>query len=226
MGAPSPLAHTARMKKKVFILEDKEADRAQILAELAAFPELDPAEPYSDPAEFTAAILKAGPDLAIVDLLLEKKHAGLGCIASIRAANPSIHIIANTCLSDARTLLFAHHFGANDCAVKGSAEDTLSYSVSRFLKCEEHLNPILARAVEREYRARLRSGEVFAQLTEIEVNILHEVANGKKAKEIAAQFNIHTTKVENCIKKIRRLLGDGWMTAWAMPAVSKSTHTP
>jgi DNA-binding NarL/FixJ family response regulator len=122
---------------------------------------------------------------------------GIDAMAQMKKDNPDIKVVFLTMHQEPAYARRALEAGAAGFVVKHSAPEELVMAIQAALKGQTFITPALASEVLRQARHEPREGDNRRQLlTPRQREILQLVAQGKSAKEIAAELAISARTVE------------------------------
>lgn len=214
MSAQSPI--------RTFLLDRHDIVRLGVRSVLTAAQGIEVAGEATTAAEGTEAILRAAPDVALIDAKLGDE-SGIEVCIRVREADPSIKTFILTNQDDDATLASAILAGASAFMAKEISGQTLVAAVRRVASNENVIDPARAmRALERK-RAQVNDAVLLATLTEQERRILPLLGEGLTNKEIGAQLFLAEKTVRNHVTRILAKLGVRGRTQAALMA-SRNTE--
>jgi DNA-binding NarL/FixJ family response regulator len=135
--------------------------------------------------------------VAILELDLGDLVDGYSLAHSLRKIDPNVGIIFLTTSQDSR---FMNAPGSNK--PKGSR-----YLVKREIENLPQLISVIAQTIHRPFYENVNLENVFAELTNLQVEIWKEVARGDSSSKIATHHSISEKAVEGTLARIYLILG-------------------
>ncbi|MCZ4060503.1 response regulator [Pantoea sp. LMR881] len=185
----------------VMIVDDHPLMRRGIRQLLALEPRLQVVAEANNGTEALAEARRLTPDVILLDLNM-KGMSGLDTLKALRREGISSRILVLT-VSDARADIYAMvDAGADGYLLKDSEPELLLNHILHLAGGER----VFSEAVENTLATRQYSADPFRQLTEREMDVLHEVARGLSNKEIATLLHISEETVKVHIRNLLRKL--------------------
>ena len=149
-----------------------------------------------DGRALVATAKKLQPDVVVADISMPHLN-GIDAMALMKKDNPGIKVVFLTMHQEPAYARRALEAGAAGFVVKHSAPEELVMAIQAALKGHTFITPSLASEVLRQSRHEPREDKNGGQLlTPRQREILHLLAQGKSAKEIAATLAISARTVE------------------------------
>jgi DNA-binding NarL/FixJ family response regulator len=148
-----------------------------------------------DGRALVASAKKLQPDIVVADISMPQLN-GIDAMAQMKKDNPDIKVVFLTMHQEPAYARRALEAGAAGFVVKHSAPEELVMAIQAALKGQTFITPALASEVLRQARHEPREGDDRQLLTPRQREILQLVAQGKSAKEIAAELAISARTVE------------------------------
>ncbi len=149
-----------------------------------------------DGRALVASAKKLQPDIVVADISMPQLN-GIDAMAQMKKDNPDIKVVFLTMHQEPAYARRALEAGAAGFVVKHSAPEELVMAIQAALKGQTFITPALASEVLRQARHEPREADNGRQLlTPRQREILQLVAQGKSAKEIAAELAISARTVE------------------------------
>ncbi len=160
----------------------------------------------SDGREVLEQVAEHHPQVVVLDINMPKL-GGLETLERLRSGHPDVKVILLSVHGDSPFVRSAVSLGADGYVLKnGRASEVLS-AVRAVVKGGSYFSPAVAREIVEQVRAPKRASEPFSLLSSREREVLHLIADGLSAKEIAAQLEISTKTVEAHRTSLMRKLG-------------------
>lgn len=185
----------------VMIVDDHPLMRRGIRQLLELDPTFDVVAEASSGSEAIALASRAQPDLILLDLNM-KGLSGLDTLKALRNEGVDARIIILT-VSDSRSDVYALvDAGADGYLLKDSEPEIL---LSQIHQAASGKN-VFSDTISEYLSSRTELTDPFADLTERELDVLHEVARGLSNKQIASQLHISEETVKVHIRNLLRKL--------------------
>jgi len=196
-------------KIKVLIVDDHPVFRHGLREIVVADPRFEVVAECSDGETALATILKAKPQIAILDISLPQRN-GIIVARALRAIKPRVACLMLTMHAEETTFNAAMDAGAQGYLLKEDAMDLVLLGLKTVAAGGVYLSPsISAWFVRRQRRASALKEEKtgLSALTTTERHVLLLVAENKTNKEIAAELFISHRTVETHRAHICQKLG-------------------
>jgi DNA-binding NarL/FixJ family response regulator len=142
------------------------------------------------------------PNVVLMDLLMPRM-AGVEATAAIRAAHPSVRVVALTSYADVQRVHAALDAGASGYVLKDADSDEIAAAIRAAARDEIHLVGSVARLVARSMATRHPADE----LTDREREVLRLVAEGRSNQEIANVLHISERTARTHVSHVIMKLG-------------------
>lgn len=161
------------------------------------------------------------PDVLLTDINMPRMN-GIELTQRVRQIAPSVAICILTIYHDDANVFQAIKAGATGYVLKDSPIEETVAAIRVLAAGGSHLHPGIAARVLQEFNRisarRAVDADLFAELTEREIEVLKEVATGKRNREIAETLFISEKTVKNHISNILAKLNANDRTEAAMLA--------
>jgi len=152
------------------------------------------------------------PDVAVMDIEIESRLAGLYAMREIIKLRPNTKVIIYTVQDSDYYISNAFLFGACDYLIKDVSELDLSDTIMRAAQNRSMIHPEAAEYLRKEYIQLKNAQEnlsytiqVIMKLTSSEMDILHLLQSGMKYNEIAevrfTEMTTLKTHISNLLRK-------------------------
>ena len=161
------------------------------------------------------------PDVILMDLMMPKL-GGIDTIAAIRAAYPSVRVVALTSYSDVLRVHAALEAGASGYVLKDADPDEVATAIRAAVRGEVHLDAAVGRALA----ASMSIHYPVRELSSREREVLVLVAQGKSNQEIAHVLVISERTARTHVSHVLGKLGLESRVQAALWAIRNGLVTP
>jgi DNA-binding NarL/FixJ family response regulator len=183
---------------RVLCVDDHPIVREGLTSIVALQPDMEIVGAAESGAEAVRLFRECSPDVVLVDLRL-RDTTGFDLIREILAISPSARTIVLTSFEGDVDIERALAAGAKGYVVKGMVREELLAAIRAVHAGRRHVPPAIA--------ATLVDHLAAEKLTQRELDVLQQVAKGKRNKEIGAVLYIAEDTVKMHIKSILMKLG-------------------
>ena len=201
-----------KAKIRVLIADDHQVVRQGIRVNLKQAYDMSVVAEASDGVEALALINKHSPDVVLLDLRMPQMD-GLDVIATVNAAGLPSKVIIMTTFETEVDVLRSVKAGARGYLPKDSSREEILDAI-RHVKAGNTYLP--ARIVQ-----KVAEGLRKPEISQRELEVIHEVAAGKSNKEIGVQLLIAEGTVKTHVKSLLEKLGSVNRTAAVKEAVNR-----
>lgn len=202
------------MTVKVVIVDDHAIVRQGIEMYLAVDSDIEIIGQGSNGLEALELVREKQPDVVLMDLLMPEMD-GVTAIEAIKKEFPQVEIVALTSVLEDKAIIDAVRVGAIGYLLKDTEADKLCNAIKLAAEGQVQFSPKVAARLVRE----LSAPENPDPLTDREVEILIEVANGLSNKEIAEKLFISTSTAKFHVSSIMAKLNLPSRTRVALYAI-------
>ncbi len=191
----------------ILIADDHGVVREGLRRLLESEPDIEVCAEASDGREALELVDKHNPNFVILDITMPRL-GGLETLEKLRAEHPAVKVILLSMHGDPAFIQSAVTLGVDGYILKNGRADEVIAAVRAVIKGGSYFSPPVAREIVDQLRSPRRgSGEPFTTLSAREREVLHLIADGLSAKEIASQLGISTKTVEAHRTSLMRKLG-------------------
>jgi len=190
---------------RLVIAEDERLTREALGQLLALENDIELVGMAGDGEDALRLVRKMLPDVLLTDINMPKMN-GIQLTQKVKLEMPNVGIVILTIYHDDANVFQAIKAGALGYVLKDSPpEDTLA-AIRAISRGDSLLHPSIAARVLAEFNRlstqRLANMELFSELTDREIEVLKEIATGKRNREIAETLFISEKTVKNHISNI------------------------
>jgi DNA-binding NarL/FixJ family response regulator len=182
---------------RVLLADDHALVRAGIRALLEKIPSIEVVGEAGTGREALELVRSTLPNIVLMDIAMTEL-GGLEALPRITKDFPSVKVIILSAHASEEYVIRALRDGASGYMLKDSATSELELAINSVIQGKIYLSPSISRTVIDDYLQRV-GGAVgpLEQLTSRQREILQSIAEGKNAKEIAADLDISIKTVES-----------------------------
>ena len=191
------------MTLRIIIVDDHEVVRLGLRTLLERHPDFTVVDEAATAKEAVQKSLLLRPDVVVMDIRL-LGGSGIDACRKIVGQAPEVKVIMLTSYAEDDMLFDAIQAGACGYVLKQIGSDDLIRAVETVGRGEALLDPALTQRVFARVReaARKEHDEAFAGLTDQEMRVLAQVAEGKTNREIAEVLFLGEGTVRNYVSSI------------------------
>ena len=174
---------------KLLICDDHAVVRRGLRSLVGVKPEMELVGEAVDGEEAVEMAKKLKPDVIIMDLIMPRKD-GVTAINEIKKKNHDAKILVLTSFSDDKNVFSAIKAGASGYLLKDSSPEELLQAIRDVHQGKSSLHPVIAQKVIQEMHQPTDLPPTDEPLSEREVEVLRNVAQGMSNQEIAKALDI------------------------------------
>ncbi len=174
---------------RILICDDHAVVRRGLRSLVGVKPEMELIGEAVDGEEAVTMAKKLKPDVIIMDLVMPRKD-GVTAIAEIKKKNHDARILVLTSFSDDKNVFSAIKAGASGYLLKDSSPEDLLQAIDDVYQGKSYLHPVIAQKVIHEMHQPSDLPPTDDPLSEREVEVLRNVAQGMSNQEIAQTLKI------------------------------------
>jgi DNA-binding NarL/FixJ family response regulator len=191
----------------VLVADDHGIVREGLRRMLEAESDLEVAGEARDGREVLQQVEEKKPEVVILDISMPRL-GGLETLERLRTKHPGVKVILLSVHSDAPFIQSAISLGADGYVLKNGRAAEIVTAIRAVTKGGSYFSPVVAREIVEQLRTpHARSNEPFSVLSTREREVLHLIAEGMSAKEVASELSISTKTVEAHRTSLMRKLG-------------------
>ncbi len=190
-------------KIRVLLTDDHAVVRLGLKAYFSTLEDIIVVGEAADGFEALEKVQELKPDVVLIDLLMPGMD-GVEATRRIKAESPNTQVIVLTSYHDDEHIFPAIRAGALSYLLKNADPDELAEAIRRAYVQEAVINPRVATRLVKELRGGDMQAEAnpFQALTERELEVLVQIAEGKNNAQIASQLFISEKTVKTHITNI------------------------
>lgn len=155
----------------------------------------------SNGVECLEKIYVCNPDVLLLDINMPEMN-GIEVLKKMKADNSQIKVLILTVHNEMDYLMKAVDIGVDGYILKDSESSELKKAIMAVKDGENYIHPSLIPALNSQLVSRDSDKDMISSLTNRELEVLVQVANGMFNKEIATNLNISERTVKNHISNI------------------------
>ena len=161
----------------------------------------------SDGREVLEQVAKARPDVVVLDITMPKL-GGLETLEQLRGEHADTKVILLSVHGDPPFIRSAIALGADGYVLKNGRASDIVTAIREVMKGGSFFSPAVAREIVEQLRSPAPdSQDPFSILSSREREVLHLIAEGRSAKEVAVELTLSTKTVEAHRTSLMRKLG-------------------
>jgi DNA-binding NarL/FixJ family response regulator len=205
---PAKTKKTPLKKKSILLVDDHLVFRAGLMALLKGQVDLEVGAEAGDYGTGMDAVRKQPIDLVVIDIGLGSTADGLELVKSIKAEQPSVHILVVSIREEA--IYAGRSLRAGACGYlmkKETTAETLLNALRHVFAGEIYLSSKMQQRILTNYvRGSEETSTAVDLLSDRELEVLHQVGHGTAVKEIAASLNLSPKTIQTYRDRIRQKL--------------------
>lgn len=148
------------------------------------------------------------PEVVVLDISMPRL-GGLETLERLRSSYPNVKVILLSVHGDPPFIQSAIALGADGYVLKNGRAAEIVSAIRAVTRGGSYFSPVVAREIAEQLRTpQTRSHEPFSVLSTREREVLHLIAEGLSAKEVASRLEISTKTVEAHRTSLMRKLGE------------------
>ena len=189
------------MTLKILIAEDHTLVSQGLEAMLSMTDDLELAGVVDNGEEAVATVQKKTVDVVLMDVNLGAGINGIEATKQIKKANPETKVLVLTMFTDPGTVAEAVKAGAEGYLSKGSSRESVIQAIHDVAEGRAVLDPNVTEGVF----GRIGGRDQHA-LTDRELTVLQELANGNATRSVAEHIHVSEETVKTYLKNIYKKL--------------------
>ena len=160
----------------------------------------------NDGDECIEVLQEMKPQILLLDINMPKKN-GIEVLEEIKKRNLDVKVLILTVHNEIEYLMKAIEIGVDGYILKDSESSELKKAINLIIGGESYIQPKLIPALNKRLVTRDIDKDKINSLTDRELEVLIQVANGMFNKEIATTLNISERTVKNHVSNIFKKIG-------------------
>jgi len=191
----------------VFVADDHSIVREGLRRLIEAEPDLKVCGEAADGREVLDEVARVRPDIIVLDITMPKL-GGLETLERLRSNDSGVKVILLSGHSDPPFIQSAISLGADGYVLKNAGAGEIVAAIRGVAQGGSYFSPEVAREIVEQLRApKTDKEDPFSLLSGREREVLHLIADGLSAKEVAVELEISTKTVEAHRSSLMRKLG-------------------
>ncbi|MBK7949475.1 MAG: response regulator transcription factor [Deltaproteobacteria bacterium] len=191
----------------IVIADDHGIVREGLRRLLETEPDFKVAGEAADGREVLERVESLAPDVVVLDITMPRL-GGLETLERLRAEHPKTKVILLSVHGDPAFIQSAIALGADGYILKNGRVAEIVTAIRETIQGGSYFSPAVAREIVERLRSPRPDGDdPFTLLSGREREILHLIAEGLSAKEVAVQLDVSTKTVEAHRTSLMRKLG-------------------
>lgn len=189
------------MTTRVAIVEDNEGTRSSLIGILERAKDFQVVGSYADAESALAEAPSRRPDVVLMDIKLPQMN-GADCVAAMKTTLPKTQFIMLTMYADDEWLFNSLLAGANGYLLKRTPPAKLLEAIHDVCAGGSPMTPEIARRVVQCFRRQSPKSDDLGKLTPREKQVLDQLVQGFRYKEVCGNLNLSMDTVRTHIRKI------------------------
>ncbi|MFQ5417688.1 MAG: response regulator [Myxococcota bacterium] len=191
----------------VLVADDHSIVREGVRRLIEAESDIDLCAEAADGREVLRQVEKHRPNVVILDISMPRL-SGLETLERVRIDHPDVKTILLSVHADPRMIQNAVTLGADGYVLKNARASEILSAIRAVTRGGSYFSPPVAREIVAQIRKpRAATDQPFSLLSTREREVLHRIAEGMSAKEIASDLSISPKTVEAHRTSLMRKLG-------------------
>ena len=191
----------------IIVADDHGIVREGLRRLLESEPDFDVVGEAADGREVIEAVARSRPAVVVLDITMPRL-GGLETLERLRRAHPDTKVILLSVHGDAPFVRSAIALGADGYVLKNGRAAEIVSAIREVMNGGSYFSPAVAREIVEQLRTpRPASDDPFSLLSGREREVLHLIATGLSAKEVAVELSVSTKTIEAHRTSLMRKLG-------------------
>lgn len=191
----------------VLVADDHSIVREGVRRLIEGESDIDLCAEAGDGSEVLDQVAEHHPNVVILDISMPQL-SGLETLQRVRSNHPDVKTILLSVHADPRMIQSAVTLGVDGYVLKNARTSEILSAIRAVVRGGSYFSPPVAREIVAQIRdPRAASDQPFSLLSAREREVLHLIAEGLSAKEIATKLSISAKTVEAHRTNLMRKLG-------------------
>ncbi len=191
----------------ILVADDHGIVREGLRRLIEAEPDLKVIGEAGDGREVLKQVEFLKPEVVVLDISMPRL-GGLEALERLRAKHPEVKVILLSVHGDTPFIQSAISLGADGYVLKNGRAAEIVTAIRAVTKGGSYFSPVVAKEIVEQLRTPpSKNREPFSLLSTREREVLHLIAEGLSAKEVATELQISTKTVEAHRTSLMRKLG-------------------
>ena len=199
-------AGTVARKSRVLVVDDHPLVREGLANLINAQPDLVVCGQAEDSAQAMAGIVKARPDVALIDISL-KNESGLELVKHLRSQFPDLALIVLSMHDESLYAERALRAGARGYVMKREASKNILASIRRVLEGDIYVSERIVNTIALSVASSREAISPVDRLSDRELEIFRLLGQGRTTSQIASDLNLSLKTVQAYCARAKEKFG-------------------
>jgi DNA-binding NarL/FixJ family response regulator len=186
---------------RLAVVEDNLPFRRGLRAIFDLTPGIECVGMYATGEEALRELPRVAPDVVLMDLNLPGL-SGIECTRELRRLRPATQVLMLTIEDDSERVFAALRAGATGYLLKAETPGEILEGIQLVARGGSPMSAVIARRVVESFHGKGGFSTAKDSLTEREVEVLDNIARGRRVKEVAAELGVGVTTVQTYLRRI------------------------
>lgn len=193
------------MNIRVALVEDNDDLRRSLKRLLQRSPKLSVVADYPDAESALMGVVRCKPDVVLMDVELPRMN-GVECVRELKGRLPTVLVVMLTVHDDNDSLFNSILAGADGFLLKDTERSRLVEAIEEVVAGGSPMTPHLARRIVQQFRKADPQPASLKELTSRELQVLEQLAQGHRYKEISENLGISMDGIRFHIRGVYKKL--------------------
>lgn len=195
-------------RRGILLVEDHPLTRYGVNLRISAEPDLEVCGECDGSASAMAAVRKKAPDLVLLDLSFGDRN-GLEVLKDLNASHPRVPVLVFSMYPESLYAERVLRAGARGYLMKSEGAEKLIEAIRKVLRGDICVSPAMLERLAARFadRPQARESDVYAQLSDRELEVFELIGGGLRTREIARKLGVSVSTVETHRAHLKVKLG-------------------